>query len=110
MDSNTVPVGEMPRLPGRPVLVGNTGRVMAAIVAHCLAHGGTAPTQRELMELVGLSSTSVVTYHVKRLAAAGLLTLSNRARSLHVTGAVWTPPEMLMRQLAAAEAAEKVAA
>lgn len=110
MDSNTGP-DDVIRLPGKPVLVGSTGRVMRAIVAHCQAHGGTAPTQRELMQATGLSSTSVVTYHVKRLARAGLLTLSGpTARSLTVPGATWTPPERLMRQLELAALAEKVAA
>ena len=60
-----------------------------AILRHikgCWDRDGFAPTVREMRDALGISSTSVVTYHVKSLAAVGLLTHKrNAARTLRLT-------------------------
>lgn len=46
---------------------------------------GYAPTIRDLMELVDVSSTSVVTYHLDRLRDAGMIDwVDGSARTLHL--------------------------
>ena len=47
-------------------------RVLAAIEAHLTQHG-YAPTVRELCAATGITSTSVVAYHLAQLRAQGLI-------------------------------------
>jgi SOS-response transcriptional repressor LexA len=56
-------------------------------------HDGNSPTVRELGTMLGLFSTSSVHLHLHALAKAGLITCDfPAARSIQVTGALWTPP------------------
>jgi len=65
-------------------------KVYRAILAYCGEHGGNTPTIRELMDIVGISSTSVVGYSINQLIDMGLLEVIDR--KLVVVGAQWTPP------------------
>lgn len=61
------------------------------IAAYATEHGST-PTVREIMAEVGISSTSVCTYHLNKLRAAGLLNRAGSvARGLAIPGAVYVP-------------------
>ena len=55
-----------------PVTEGNAARVYAAIEQYLDEHG-YPPTVRELSVLCGITSTSVVSYHLWRLVAAGAI-------------------------------------
>lgn len=46
--------------------------VLLALMAYTRKHG-YPPTRRELGDLAGLSSTSVVSYHLEKLEARGLI-------------------------------------
>ena len=47
------------------------------------------PTLREIMAAEGIASTSVVLYHVRKLAAAGLITYTpGLHRSIRITGEI----------------------
>lgn len=101
MDSNTVAHDEQPRMPSQLVLSGRRAQVMAAIVAHCMEHGGSPPTYHEIAERTGITAKSHVHYCLRQLAAAGMVTMPYR-RSIEIPGATWAPPERLLRQMAAA--------
>lgn len=62
-----------------------------AIVEHKSANDGCSPSTRDLMQATDITSTSVLRYHLKRLEAAGLITLDHGvARSIRVTGGAWS--------------------
>lgn len=78
----------------QPVLVSDRDwDVYRAIVSFKMDHDGCAPQLRELMEMAHMSSTSVVTHHLARLARAGLIEYGGKARTIHVRGGRWLPPE-----------------
>lgn len=84
--------------------------ILAFIVRRCIASGGVPPTFREVGEAVGLRSTSVVRYHLRRLQDIGAIRMpqtSGSSRGIEVVGATWTPPPYLEPVLhqAGAEAA-----
>lgn len=61
-------------------------RLVAAIRGYYDEHG-YAPSVRDLMTRTGMSSTSVVTYWLRKLRADGLVDYEDRVpRSIHVTG------------------------
>lgn len=61
-----------------------------AIVAHKRAHDGNSPSLRDLQVACGISSTSVISAALKRLAKTGLIELENgSARSIRVDGGKW---------------------
>lgn len=79
--------------PGQPGLVTDRDwEVYQAIVMFKMDNDGCAPQLRELMDLAHMSSTSVVTHHLVRLASAGLIEYGKKARMIHVRGGRWTPP------------------
>ena len=70
-------------------------RVFDSIVDYKAAHDGNSPSNRNIMDACAISSTSVVNYHLRRLAAAGRIRLDfSLARSIEVPGARWLPPAM----------------
>ena len=83
-------------LPWRISVSNNTERVYRAILDYCADHSGCAPTVREIQEMTGISSTSVVTYHIRILVHLGRLEI--RDRKLIVVGATWIAPEGSMRE------------
>ena len=58
-------------------------------------HNGNSPSIREMADTFGLS-TSVVSEHLSRLEAIGLIERSGKgtARMIEVVGGTWTPPTM----------------
>ena len=72
--------------------------ILACIVRRCMASGGIPPTFREVGQAVGLRSTSVVRYHLRRLQELGAIRMpqaSGSSRGIEVIGATWAPPEHL---------------
>lgn len=63
-------------------------RVYAYICAFSRSHGGNAPTLRQICAGTGISSTSVVRFHLDKLVKAGRIHYVEQ--HLCVTGAVWT--------------------
>lgn len=51
----------------------NTINVLMSYVIYKERHNGTPPTYREVASMVGVRSTSVVHWHVKRLVKSGKL-------------------------------------
>lgn len=70
--------------------------VYRAICEYAQAHAGNSPTVREMMEMAGVSSASVVAYNVKQLIDMGRLAVVDR--KLVVVGATWTPPHEESRE------------
>ena len=69
---------------------GETARaVLAYIIAYKRRHDGLAPTYRDIMRAVGISSTSVVAHHIHRLQAAGRLRRGPGGRGFVVPGGRW---------------------
>ena len=67
--------------------------ILAFIVRHKVEHDGAAPTIREIVEQVGISSTSVVSYHLKMLEDAGRIQRPfGAARAIVVVGGRWVAP------------------
>jgi repressor LexA len=59
--------------------------ICAAIARHWRDHG-YAPTRREIVEMTGISSTSIVAYHLLRLERDGAVENDGRkARTLRLT-------------------------
>lgn len=62
-----------------------------AIIEHKRAHDGNSPTLRDMQDACGISSTSVVAFYLRRLAAAGLIELQDgHTRSIRVVGGRWS--------------------
>lgn len=79
--------------PGRPP--GDADRraddVLDFIKEYKADNDGNSPTVREIMEGVGLSSTSVVVYYLNNLVERELITrLKSDSRSIQVVGGSWT--------------------
>jgi SOS-response transcriptional repressor LexA len=54
---------------------GRQQRVLRAIVEFKRQHDGVAPTVREIGDMTGLTSTSVVNYTLRELVAQGVIKL-----------------------------------
>ncbi len=70
-------------------------RLMQFIVDYKLAHDGNSPTYREMMRETGLSSTSMVAFHLEKLEEAGLIERPQQvgnSRVIEVVGGQWLPP------------------
>lgn len=79
----------------RPRVSANAMRVYREIIRVCRETGGITPSYRGLMHALDMSSTSVVAYHLRRLAAIGLIEMVPSERQGHriaVVGSTWTPP------------------
>lgn len=60
------------------------------IVAHKRKHDGNSPTIREIQKGCGISSSSVVSYHLQRLEEKGKIRRNNAdARGIEVVGGAW---------------------
>lgn len=67
--------------------------IFAFIVRHKLEHDGVAPTVREILGAVGISSTSVVCYHLALLEEAGRIRrMEGEPRAIVVVGGQWVAP------------------
>lgn len=64
-----------------------TQRIYQYILTFCDSHSGNSPTLRQIVDGTGISSTSVVAYHLDILEEHGLL--ERRDGHLCVTGATW---------------------
>lgn len=65
-----------------------TRRRTLQAIADYFAANGYAPTIRELCELMGISSTSLMNYHLNKLVDRGLLTRQKSiARAMTITDA-----------------------
>jgi SOS-response transcriptional repressors (RecA-mediated autopeptidases) len=68
-------------------------RVYEFIVAFKQGHDGIAPSVLEIGKACGISSTSVVRYHLSSLALLGMIECNwGKSRMISVTGARWIPP------------------
>jgi SOS-response transcriptional repressor LexA len=83
-------------------------RVLAEIIAYMVDSGGTPPTFREIGKRTGMKSTAVVSYHLRQLKAAGIITTGALydVRAIRVIGATWTPPAELADLVAGGEGLE----
>jgi SOS-response transcriptional repressor LexA len=66
----------------RPRLTETDRRLLAFIREHKAAHEGQAPSIRQIMTALGLSSTSVVSYAINRLIENGYLRKGRGARAI----------------------------
>lgn len=66
----------------RPRLTETDRRLLAFIREHKAAHEGQAPSIRQIMATLGLSSTSVVSYAINRLIENGYLRKGHGARAI----------------------------
>jgi len=66
----------------RPRLTDTDRRLLAFIREHKAAHEGQAPSIRQIMAALCLSSTSVVNYHICQLVRDGYLRKGRGARAL----------------------------
>jgi SOS-response transcriptional repressor LexA len=86
-------------------MTATAGRILEIIVRYSVEHGGRTPTNREIGKLAGISSTSVVNYHLKQLEILGEIQRDAIfSRGIVVVGGNWTPPARLAH-LAGGEAA-----
>ena len=84
---------DQPRRHTEPVISRRQLDILRAIALYKQGSGGTAPTLRELGRMVGISSTSVIVYHLVRLEGAGLLVRDPAApRGISLPGERWSPP------------------
>lgn len=77
-------------------VLGVTARVkiMEFLVSYKIAHDGNSPNCREIMEACGLSSTSVVNYHLDILEQSGsILRTRGMSRHIMIQGGRWTYEE-----------------
>lgn len=81
-------------------------RIFEFIVDYKRAHDGNSPTSREIVEGAGISSTSVVHYHLGALEREGKIRLGDsKSRRIEVVGGEWqwheeylTPNPFLSRE------------
>lgn len=62
------------------------------IVAYKVEHDGNSPTYREMMAATGLTSTSMVAWHLEKLEDAGLIERPQQvgnSRVIEVVGGRW---------------------
>lgn len=70
-----------------------TQAMYAEILRSCEESGGLPPGIRELQSALKISSTSVVSYHLRCLEKAGLIRIfPGRSRGISVVGGSWSPP------------------
>lgn len=67
--------------------------ILDFIVKYKAEHDGVAPTVREIQKATGISSTSVIDYHMLILERDGKIrTERYQPRFIEVVGAEWIPP------------------
>lgn len=70
-----------------------TERVLDYIIEHKQRHDGLAPSIRDICDVCAISSTSVATYHLDKLQAAGKIKRMYGMPGIVVVGGRWLPPE-----------------
>jgi excisionase family DNA binding protein len=66
------------------------------ITAFCERSSGIPPTVREIMTALDMPSTSVVSYHLRKLEEQGYIEIrDHEARGIMVVGAQWIPPDRI---------------
>lgn len=64
--------------------------ILAFVIQYKQANDGTSPTIREICEGCGISSVSMVTYHLQVLALAGRIQIDfSTARNIRIPGGEW---------------------
>lgn len=78
----------------------NVQKVYECICRAKAENRGDSPTIREIADGCGITSTSVVNYHLDTLEKAGLIKRPRRGRSrrIEVVGGSWLPPTPLQRE------------
>ncbi len=70
------------------------------IVKYKQAHDGNSPTIREIQDACGISTTSLVHYHLGELEQAGWIEVDRfQSRSIQVEGGRWSPGKMVVERL-----------
>ena len=65
-----------------------TSKAVLVFIKGCIAPAGYSPSFREIREGVGLTSISVASYHIDRLAEQGYITrVKGQARTIRITEA-----------------------
>ncbi|MGI6730441.1 MAG: hypothetical protein ACOX5F_00905 [Anaerovoracaceae bacterium] len=67
------------------------------IVDYKSTHDGNSPTYREMMLGTGLTTTSMVAYHLEKLEDEGKIARPQQVgniRVIEVVGGCWYPPDM----------------
>jgi SOS-response transcriptional repressor LexA len=68
----------------------NTDAIFQAIITHKQTNDGNSPTIRQLMDATGITSTSVVAYHLRKLETSGLISRNPfDSRAINVPGGKW---------------------
>lgn len=76
---------------GRLPETNTTNKVFQAIIEYKSSRDGNSPTVRELVDITGISSTSVVEYHLRKLAEQGRISRNpSDARNITVIGGQWS--------------------
>lgn len=80
--------------PPQPRKPSGLTRVYRFIVSYMTAHHGMAPTIREIQAGADISSTSMVTYYLRKLADQEKIVYVEEglARNFYLPGSTWTPP------------------
>lgn len=65
------------------------------ILAYKQSHDGNSPSIREIGQVMGIESTSMVMYYLRQLEELDLILIeSARSRAIQVVGGAWIPPEV----------------
>lgn len=73
----------------------HTIAVYQFIVEYKIKHGGNSPSIREIGDGSGITSTSNVTYHLKKLIEYGAIECDfNTPRNITVVGGQWVAPTL----------------
>lgn len=70
------------------------------IIRYKKEHDGNSPTYREIMRATGISSTSVVAYHLERLEQNGVIRRPQQvgnSRMIEIVGGRWIAPATTKR-------------
>lgn len=69
--------------------------IYRAIESFMERHSGNSPTLRELAEITGINSTSIIDSYLNRLDEEGRIKrpVDNRARMIEIPGGKWIPPQ-----------------
>lgn len=74
----------------------NKVKIWGAFLDYLVDHAGQPPTMRQIAEMCGISSTSVVSHHVDTLIDEGWLVKiddeKGYSRNITIPGGWWTPP------------------
>lgn len=86
-----ISAADLPRAvdPLRPMALSlRSEQVLRAVIDFKHEHAGDSPTVREIMSMTGISSTSVVHYHLNHMARMGVITRDGGR--IGIPGSVWT--------------------